>query len=61
MDISKQISWFGDRLKEPSTWASLAGIAGLVHLNIDPGLWQHVADVGMAIGAFIAFVLPEKK
>jgi hypothetical protein len=49
------------RLREPSTWAAAAGLLAGVHVGIDPGLWQHVADAGIAVAALLGFLLPEKK
>lgn len=48
------------RLKEPSTWASIAGALIAVHVNIDPGLFQHIADVGIAAAGLAGFLLPEQ-
>lgn len=48
-----------DRLKEPSTWASLATLLVGAHVIIDPGLWQHVVDIGVAVAGTLGFILGE--
>lgn len=46
-----------DRLKEPSTWAGLAGIAA--SLGIAAPLYATISAAGVAIAAVIAIFLPE--
>ena len=56
LDILK----FADaRLREPSTWAGLATLLGLLHLNVDPGLWQAVTLWGTIGAAGVAILLNE--
>ena len=47
------------RLGEASTWAALAGLLAGVHVSVDPGLWQHIADAGIAVSALAGFLIPE--
>ncbi len=47
------------RLGEASTWAALAGLLAGVHLTIDPGLWQHIVDAGIAVSSLAGFLIPE--
>ncbi len=47
------------RLREPSTWAGLAVLLGLLRVNIDPGLWQVVTLWGTAAAAALAILLSE--
>ena len=47
------------RLSEASTWAAFAGLLAGVHVSIDPGLWQHIADTGIAVSALAGFLIPE--
>jgi hypothetical protein len=47
------------RLGEASTWAALAGLLAGVHLNIDPGLWQHIVDAGIAVSSLAGCLIPE--
>lgn len=46
-----------DRLKEPSTWAGLAGIAA--SLGIAAPVYATISAVGIAIAGVIAIFLPE--
>ena len=48
------------RLSEASTWAAFAGLLAGVHVSIDPGLWQHIADAGIALSALAGFLIPEQ-
>ena len=48
------------RLSEASTWAALAGLLAGVHISIDPGLWQHIVDAGIAVSALAGFLIPER-
>jgi hypothetical protein len=56
LDILK----FADaRLREPSTWAGLATLLGMLHLSVDPGLWQTVTLWGTVGAAGLAILLNE--
>ena len=48
------------RLSEASTWAAFAGLLAGVHVTIDPGLWQHIVDAGVAVSALAGALIPEK-
>ncbi len=48
------------RLSEASTWATVAGLLAGVHVSIDPGLWQHIVDAGIAVSALAGFLIPEQ-
>ena len=48
------------RLSEASTWAAFAGLLAGVHVTIDPGLWQHIVDAGVAVSALAGVLIPEK-
>jgi hypothetical protein len=48
------------RLGEASTWAAIAGLLAGVHVSIDPGLWQHIVDAGIALSALAGFLIPEQ-
>lgn len=50
-----------DRLKEPSTYAGLSLVAGMVGVNLDPGIIHTVTIAGTAIAAALAVVVPELK
>ena len=49
-----------ERLSEASTWAALAGLLAGIHVSIDPGLWQHIVDTGIALSALAGFLIPEQ-
>lgn len=58
----QEISWLGARLREPSTYAGLAGALLLFHVTGNPQGWvQAVTMIGEGLGALIAIVLPEQK
>jgi hypothetical protein len=48
------------RLGEASTWAAIAGLLAGVHVRIDPGLWQHIVDAGIAVSGLAGFLIPEQ-
>ena len=54
-------SYLIKRLGEASTWAALAALLAGVHVSVDPGLWQHVADAGIAVASLLGFLIPETK
>jgi len=47
------------RLREPSTWAGIATLLGVLHLSVDPGLWQAVTLWGAVGAAGLAVLLSE--
>ena len=49
------------RFSEPSTYASLAAVLAAVGFNIDPGLWQTVTQVGVALAGAAGVLLAERK
>lgn len=48
-----------DRLKEPSTWASLAIILSAFGINLEGELLQAITQVGIGIAAVLGIVLKE--
>jgi hypothetical protein len=56
LDILK----FADaRLREPSTWAGLAVLLGMLHVNVDPGVWQTLTLWGTVGAGGLAVLLSE--
>ncbi len=53
------IDYILDRLREPSTYAGLAGVLAALHVNLDPGLWQVMVDAGVALAGIAAFFVQE--
>lgn len=47
------------RLREPSTYASIAALIGILHLNIDPGAIQAMALWGGVAAAVMGAILTE--
>ena len=47
------------RLQEPSTYASLAAVAAVMGLQIDPSVWRDAAMVGAALAGMVGIILPE--
>jgi hypothetical protein len=56
----RDISWLGARLREPSTYAGLATLLGVIGMTIDPGLLKSLSMIGMGLGGIIAFLVPEQ-
>ncbi|MBT4769294.1 MAG: hypothetical protein HOO00_02030 [Rhodospirillaceae bacterium] len=50
-----------ERLREPSTYAGLAGVLAALHVNLDPGLWQMIIDAAIAMAGIAAFFVREHK
>lgn len=48
------------RLAQPSTWVAISSALTLAHLSIDPSLWQHIVDAGIAVSALAGFILNER-
>lgn len=46
-------------MQEPSTWAGLAVLGGLFHL--DPSLFVSLHGIAVGVAGVAAVVLPEKK
>jgi len=57
----RDISWLGARLREPSTYAGLAALLGVVGMTLDPGLLKNISLIGMGIGGIISFAVPEQQ
>lgn len=49
-----------DRLKEPSTYAGVAVVLGLLGVHVTPEAWQGVVSLMGVVGAIAAIVIPEK-
>lgn len=60
-ELKKDVSWLGARLREPSSWAAVSALLGVLNLSLDPGLMHDLSLIGMGLGGVIAFVLPEGK
>ena len=49
-----------DRLKEPSSWAGLAGILAMIGVKVDPGLMANIVSGLAAVAGMLAFFIKEK-
>lgn len=49
-----------NRLREPSTWAGVAAMAGTFGFNLDPGLIQYGTMALAGIAGLAAFFVREK-
>lgn len=47
------------RLGEPSTWASIAGLLVLAHVNVDPGVWHQITEYGVVAASALGMLLAE--
>lgn len=56
----KKLKSLIERLKEPSSWAAIAAAMAALGLQVDPGLWQHLALAGTGVSGLAAFFLKEK-
>ena len=54
--LKKLMEWILARLDEPSTWASLASVAGVVAVQL-----QSHAGLGAAVGAAVIGVVKSEK
>lgn len=59
--MKSNLAWLGARLMEPSTYAGMGVLLGMVGLNLDPGVAKDLAMIGTGLGGLIAFVAPEGK
>lgn len=55
------IAHLAARLKEPSSWAGLTGLALVVGIHLDPSLAQALAFTGAGVAGVVAFFVPEGK
>jgi hypothetical protein len=53
------MTYFLNRLKEPSTYAGLAGLA--VAIGLGDAAWAAISAIGVALFGALAVILPEIK
>lgn len=53
------LKYLDARLGEASTWATLAAVATLVHVNVDPGVVHALTVWGAGVSALLGVVLRE--
>jgi hypothetical protein len=60
-EITKDVTWLGARLREPSTYLGLGALLAAFHLA-DASSWvSAVTSIGLGIGGIIGILLPEGK
>jgi hypothetical protein len=52
------LTWFLERLKEPSSWAGLSALA--LSLGLHESEWSAIGTAGAAIAAAVSVVLKER-
>jgi hypothetical protein len=58
-EVTKDVSWLGARLREPSTYLGLSALLAAFHLA-DASSWvSALTSLGIGIGGIIGIVLPE--
>lgn len=57
MDLLKYLN---ARLAEPATWAAIATLLALLHVNIDPGLWHQITLWGSVVSGALGVLLTER-
>lgn len=55
------LSWFLDRLKEPTTYLGITAMLSAGGYALDPELVGHISAAGVGVSGLILFVLKEKK
>jgi hypothetical protein len=53
------LAYIINRLKEPSTYAGLASILGLVGVNLAPEAWTAIISVLTAVAGAVAVFVPD--
>jgi hypothetical protein len=53
------LKYLDARLNEGGTWASIAAMLIMVHINIDLGLWHTITTYGIIVAGALGVVLAE--
>lgn len=54
------LKYLDARLKEASTWATIAALLAAAHLSIDGALWQEISTWGLIGAGALGIVLVER-
>jgi len=54
------MSYFINRLREPSTWSGIAAMVGVLGLGVPAGTIEAVSQVGIGIAGLAAILMREK-
>ena len=60
-ELTKDISWIGARMREPSSYAGLGMVLVALHVADATNLATALTSIGIGIGGLVAILLPEKK
>lgn len=61
-EFDRDVSWLGARMREPSSYAGLAALFGVVlHLSNANAWAAALTSIGVGIGGIIAIMMPEAK
>jgi hypothetical protein len=60
-EITKDVTWLGARLREPSTYLGLGALLAAFHLADASSGVSAVTSIGLGIGGIIGILLPEGK
>jgi hypothetical protein len=55
------LSYLADRLREPSSWAGLAGILAAVGVSSSTGIWREGTAAATGLAGLAAVLLRERK
>lgn len=55
------LSYLPDRLREPSSWAGLAGILAAVGVSVSPDIWREATAAATGLAGLAAVLLRERK
>ena len=55
--ITRTRDWVLDRLREPSTWAGVAGILTLAHIHLGADQMAGVTALGVGLASLAAVIL----
>lgn len=59
-ELDQDISWFGARLREPSTYLGLAAILAAIHIG-DAQTWANIImSFGIGLGGLIGMLMSER-
>ena len=61
VEAEKEVSWVGQRMREPSSYAGLGLILAALHVADASSLASSLTSIGLGVGGLVAILLPEGK
>jgi hypothetical protein len=55
------LSYLADRLREPSSWAGLAGILAAVGVSVSPDIWREATAAATGLAGLAAVLMRERQ